>query len=320
MADESTLYGRGCRSLPRRQRNPPRYLCDYELEEKAEEDEIEISKVEEEVMYEVEDVMERRDNEVLVKWRGYGPEHNSWVNLANNRELSGWLQKHASHPQSSTLAKESISSLDSLERELWFVKNLVFDELNLRHTSEGDEGVLGRMQVKAPFSNEAFVHYFGKGTFPLAKERGLDFSGTENVKFTATVAEVGSVLGADWKARCFSNSSTVCEVDPVLCGVCSMGVRAQTKLRSFSLPSLFIHRRGTGSTRHLPAAGNCCSIRLHPQAFFRETKKKFASRCTVSPNILFYKLKKIHVVLITFLVLLRSSHYLCLVGRELAKN
>ena len=214
MADESTLYGRGRRSLPRRQRNPPSYLCDYELEEKAEEDEIEISKVEEEVMYEVEDVMERRDNEVLVKWRGYGPEHNSWVNLANNRELSGWLQKHASHPQSSTLAKESISSLDSLERELWFVKNLVFDELNLRHTSEGDEGVLGRVQVIAPFSNEAFVHYFGKGTFPLAKERGLDFSGTENVKFTATVAEVGSVLGADWKARCFSNSSTVCEVDP----------------------------------------------------------------------------------------------------------
>ena len=45
---------------------------------------------------------------------------------------------------------------------------MVFDKLRLRHTSEGDEEVLGIMQVKGPFCNEAFVHYSGKGTFPLA--------------------------------------------------------------------------------------------------------------------------------------------------------
>ena len=61
--------------------------------------------------------MESRENKVLVKWHGYGPEHNSWVKLASNPQPFGWLQRHASHSQSSTLAKESISSLDSVERE-----------------------------------------------------------------------------------------------------------------------------------------------------------------------------------------------------------
>ena len=166
------------------------------------------------VLWEVEDVRKRRGEDVLVKWSGYGEEVNSWVSLVDNPELSCYLADNTGNPDSSAVAQGELPILSDEDRELWVVKSAVFDELQFRRTPENDIGFSRRVRVKVPFSKRVFSSLFQKGTFLLGEERGLDFSGTRNVKFACTAAEIASVFGADSIARQFGDSSTVCEVDP----------------------------------------------------------------------------------------------------------
>lgn len=167
----------------------------------------------EEQLWEVEEVLVRENDRCLVKWKGWGEEWNSWVCLAANPELLAYLSANEGNP-SVVAANKDLPHLVSEERELWLVKHAVFDELQFRRTPEQDSGLERRVQVKVPFSKEAFSSHFGNGTFLLGEARGLDFSGNQNVKFTCTAEEFASVFGADILGRQFSDTSTSCQVDP----------------------------------------------------------------------------------------------------------
>jgi len=165
-------------------------------------------------LWSVERILRRRGDEVLVHWTGYSDDFDSWVSLDENPELASFITSNSGNPCSSAVANVDLPPLEPEEREFWLVKHAVFDELKFRRTPEQDTGLDRRVQVKVPFSKEAFSSYFEKGTFPLAKERELDFSGDRNIKFSCTAAEISSVFGADILSRQFGDSSTVCEVDP----------------------------------------------------------------------------------------------------------
>ena len=209
MAEYSTRCGRIVKR-PRRIvefKGPDNVECFIKEEEKE-------RKSEENRKWVVEDVLERDGDRVFVKWQGFDPSFNSWDSLEENPWLSSFLETNAGNPYSSTVISSSLPSMEPHERELWLVKHTVFDELKLRTPDGGDQGVSQRVQVKVPFPKESFVSLFGKGTFPLLKERELDFSGRKNVRFGCTADELASVFGKTGGSRRFSDSSTVVEVDP----------------------------------------------------------------------------------------------------------
>lgn len=197
----------------KRERRGPSKFNDFELDMTSIE-EPKRKKHKESQLWLIEEVIERLEDSVLVKWKDFDDSENSWVSLTDNPELSCYLAENAGNPYSSALARKEEHTISDDDRELWLVAMAIFDELQFTRTPENDSGLVRRVRVKVPLSKNAFSTLFAKGTFHLADLRELDFSGQRNVKFKCTAAEIASVFGTDSIARQFKDSSTVCEIDP----------------------------------------------------------------------------------------------------------
>ena len=168
-------------------------------------------------LWEVEDVLDSRGageaQEVLVRWKNFSSEFDSWISLLSNPELKSFLERNQANPDSSTLTRRLVPTYDPNDEYRLSVRQAVFDELGgLRATPNADRGRARRSYVKLPFPKEAFLSCFGGGKFNFAI-RQIDGSGRENVKLQATRGELDPVLGVGWGSRSM-NTSTVCEVDP----------------------------------------------------------------------------------------------------------
>lgn len=186
------------------------FSTDEEAEEKQEEEDPN-------QLWEVEDVLYSRGTEetqeVLVRWKNFSSEFDSWIDLRSNPELKSFLERNQANPDSSSLARSLIPTYEPNDEHRLSVRQAVFDELGgQRATPNADRGRARRSYVKLPFPKEAFLSCFGGGKFNFAI-RQSDGSGRQNVKLQATRGELDPVLGVGWGSRSLG-TSTVCEVDP----------------------------------------------------------------------------------------------------------
>ncbi|XP_078356085.1 uncharacterized protein LOC144640900 isoform X2 [Oculina patagonica] len=168
-------------------------------------------------LWEVEDVLDLRGEEdtqeVLVRWKNYSSEFDSWIDLRSNPELRSFLERNQANPDSSSLARHLVPAYDPNDEHRLSIRQAIFDELGAqRATPNADRGRARRSYVKLPFPKAAFLRCFGEGKFNF-DIREADGTGRQNVKFQATRGELDPVLGVGWGSRSFS-TSTVCEVDP----------------------------------------------------------------------------------------------------------
>jgi len=97
----------------------------------------------------VEDVLDSRgegeEQEVLVRWKNFGSEFDSWIELRSSPELRSFLERNQANPDSSSLARRQVS-----------IRQAVFDELGAQHaTPNADRGRARRAYVKLPFPKAA---------------------------------------------------------------------------------------------------------------------------------------------------------------------
>ena len=141
------------------------FSTDEEIEEQGEEDPNKL--------WEVEDVLESRGTgerrEVLVHWRNFSSDFDSWIYLQSNPELKSFLERNQSNPNSSSLARRLVPLYDPDDEHRLSVRQAVFDELGgQRATPNADRGRARRCYVKLPFPKEAFLSCFGEGKFNFA--------------------------------------------------------------------------------------------------------------------------------------------------------
>lgn len=229
-------------------------------------------KTEEKKLWFVEELIDQNGDQVLVKWKDYGEEFNSWVSLTTNPELASYLEINVGNPDSSVVAKRDLPPLSQEETELWLVKHAVFDELQFRRTPENDAGLSRRVQVKVPFTKRAFSTLFEKGAFPLAEERKLDFSGTQNIKFSCTAAEIASVFGTEAFTRQFADSSTVCEADPCSKVYVSWGYELRVNYDHSSCPRCTYYSDAGEQDR--PSTCSPTKVKIPPISYLELSFKK----------------------------------------------
>jgi len=76
-------------------------------------------------LWKVEKVIKRRDDNVLVKWLGFGEQWNSWVCLADNPGLSSFISANSGNPSISGVTNVILPSLHAEEGEFRLVKHVV---------------------------------------------------------------------------------------------------------------------------------------------------------------------------------------------------
>lgn len=89
------------------------------VEDFSTDDENEIGLEEEEEdpnqLWEVEDVLERRGErdaqEVLIRWKDYSSEFDSWIDLQSNSELKSFVERNQANPDSSSLARRLVPTM-----------------------------------------------------------------------------------------------------------------------------------------------------------------------------------------------------------------
>lgn len=164
------------------------------VEDFSTDDENEIGLEEEEEdpnqLWEVEDVLERRGErdaqEVLIRWKDYSSEFDSWIDLRSNSELKSFVERNQANPDSSSLARWLVPTYDPNDEHRLSIRQAVFDELGTqRATPNADRGRARRAYVKLPFPKAAFLSCFGEGKFNF-DVREADGTGRMNVKFQAT--------------------------------------------------------------------------------------------------------------------------------------
>jgi len=67
-------------------------------------------------LWEVEDVLDSRGEgekqEVLVQWKNFGSELDSWIELRSNPKLRSFLERNQASPDSSNLARRQVPTYD----------------------------------------------------------------------------------------------------------------------------------------------------------------------------------------------------------------
>lgn len=115
-------------------------------------------------LWEIEDIIEKKEKEVLVKWKDWeGP--STWIKLDENQELQQFIERNTGNPLSCQLHNRNLDSnkvdCRDLPEDIMALRQAIFDSLgNARRTPDGALGVQARTTVKVPFSCASFNNYF----------------------------------------------------------------------------------------------------------------------------------------------------------------
>ena len=115
-------------------------------------------------LWEIEDIIEKKEKEVLVKWKDWeGP--STWIRLDENQELQQFIERNAGNPLSCQLHNRNLDSnkvnCRDLPEDIMALRQAIFDSLgDARRTPDGALGVQARTTVKVPFSCASFNNYF----------------------------------------------------------------------------------------------------------------------------------------------------------------
>ncbi|XP_062619862.1 uncharacterized protein LOC134281406 [Saccostrea cucullata] len=159
----------------------------------------------EEKLWEVEDILERKEQEVLVKWKDWeGP--STWVSLDENQELQQFIERNKGNPLSCQLHSRNLDANKvecmDLPDDVMALRQAIFDSLgDARRTPDGALGVQARTTVKVPFSSTSFSTYFRSlKDLDLPADNG-------NVDFYLTGEEMTCAIGENWSSRCYKTST-----------------------------------------------------------------------------------------------------------------